>query len=121
VQPYKHLVFHEIFIFTAKAQRKQRTIRLKGKELIMRGGLKIARDAISRRACIFNSLLLLAYRCFSAGLSRKLKKSFSAIFATRAKQAVNPCLNNNELISNRVLPEKNPASACDSLLRAHRL
>jgi hypothetical protein len=66
----------------------------------MRDGLKIAPDAIARRACIFNFLPLSTSCCSLAGLSRKLKKSSSAIFATRAKRAVNPCLNNNELISN---------------------
>jgi hypothetical protein len=70
-----------------------------GKELLMRDRLKIARDAIARRACIFNFLPLFTSRCSLAGLSRKLKKSSSAIFATRAKRAVNPCLDNNELIS----------------------
>ena len=56
----------------------------------MHDGLKIARNAIARKACILNFQPLLAIRCFSAGLSKKLKKSSSAIFATRAKRAVNP-------------------------------
>jgi len=68
----------------------------------MRDGLRLARDSIAGRPYVFNFLPLLSSRCFLAGLSRKLKKSSSAIFATRAQRAVSPCLNNNELISKRL-------------------
>jgi hypothetical protein len=55
---------------------------LHGKELLMRDRLKIVRDAIARRACIFSFLPLFTSRCSLARFSRKLKKSSSAIFAT---------------------------------------
>jgi len=42
----------------------------------MRDGVKMARDTIARRACVFNFLPLLASRCFLAGLSRKFKENF---------------------------------------------
>jgi hypothetical protein len=69
----------------------------------MRDGLKIEHDAMARRACVFNFLPLFTPRCSLAGCEQgqKVKSALadSAIFATRAKRAVNPCLNNNELIS----------------------
>ena len=68
----------------------------------MRDGLRLARDSIDGRPYVFNFLPLLASRCSLAGISKKLKKSSSAIFATRSKRAVSPCLNNDELISKRL-------------------
>ena len=55
----------------------------KGEEFLMRYRLKTARDAFARRA------------------EQKVKSAAadSAIFATRAKRAVKPCFNNNELMS----------------------
>jgi hypothetical protein len=50
------------------------TIRLKLKKLFLHDKLKIANDTISQKAYVFNFLPLLASRCFSAGLSRKLKE-----------------------------------------------
>jgi len=60
-----------------------------------------AHDAMARRACVFNFLPLFTPRCSLAGCEQgqKVKENSSVIFATRAKRAVNPCLNYNELIS----------------------
>jgi hypothetical protein len=42
----------------------------------MRDEVKIARNTIARRACVFNFLPLFTSRCFLARLSRKLKEKF---------------------------------------------
>jgi len=42
----------------------------------MRDEVKIARNAIARRACVFNFLLFFTSRGFLGGLSRKLKEKF---------------------------------------------
>ena len=42
----------------------------------MRDEMKIARNTIARRACVFSFLPLFTARCFLAGLSRKLKEKF---------------------------------------------
>jgi len=42
----------------------------------MRDEVEIARNAIARRACVFNFLPLFTSRCFLASLSRKLKEKF---------------------------------------------
>ena len=80
----------------------------------MRDEVKMACNTIARRACVFNFLPFFTSRCFLAGLSRKLKEkflrdlppgrrpygSYGPEAATRAKRAVNQCLNDNELLSN---------------------
>jgi len=45
-------------------------------KLLMRDGVKKARDTIARMASVFNFLPLLTSRYFLAGLSRKLKEKF---------------------------------------------
>jgi len=52
------------------------TIRLKRKKLLMREGVKKARDTVARRTCVFNFLPFFASRFFLAGVSSKLKGKF---------------------------------------------
>ena len=79
----------------------------------MREKVKIARNTIARRACVFNFLPLFTSRCFLAGLTRKLKEKFLCDLppgrrpygsygpedATRAKRAVNQCINDNIILT----------------------
>jgi hypothetical protein len=57
--------------FTAEPQSAQRIfIHLKGKQLLMDDGLKLARDAIARRACGFNFLPFLSASLFGGSAER---------------------------------------------------